>query len=52
MWLDYHSIKMCWDQTSRNTASSGDLPGGPVVKTPPSNAEGMSLIPSWGTKVL
>ena len=48
MWLDYHSIKMCWDQTSRNT----DLPGGPVVKTPPSNAEGMSLIPSRGTKVL
>ena len=28
-----------------------DFPGGPVVKTPPSNAGGAGLIPSWGAKV-
>ena len=29
----------------------GDFPGGPVVKTLPSNAEGMGSIPGQGTKV-
>ena len=28
-----------------------DFPGGPVVKTFPSNAAGMSLIPGWGAKI-
>ena len=27
-----------------------DFPGGPVVKTLPSNAGGAHLIPGWGTK--
>ena len=27
-----------------------DFPGGPVVKTLPFNAEGVSLIPGWGAK--
>ena len=26
-----------------------DFPGGPVVKTSPSNAEGPGSIPGWGT---
>ena len=26
------------------------LPGGPVVKNPPSSAGGMGLIPGWGTE--
>ena len=30
----------------------GDFPGGPVVKTPPSNAGGAGLIPGGGIKVL
>ena len=29
----------------------GDLPGGPVVKDPPSNAVDTGLIPGWGTKI-
>ena len=29
-----------------------DFPGGPVVKGPPSNAGGVSLIAGLGTKVL
>ena len=29
----------------------GDFPGGPVVKTSPSNAGGTGLIPSWGAKI-
>ena len=28
--------------------ASGDLPGGPAVKTPPSNARDVRLIPGWG----
>ena len=28
-----------------------DFPGGPVVKTPPSNAGGANLIPGQGTKI-
>jgi len=27
-----------------------DFPGGPMVKTLPFNAEGVSLIPGWGAK--
>ena len=30
---------------------SGDSPGGPVVKNPPSNAGDMSLIPGRGTEI-
>ena len=29
----------------------GDFPGSLVVKTPPSNAEGASLIPGWRAKI-
>ena len=29
----------------------GDFPGGPTVKTLPSNAEGAGLIPDWGDKI-
>ena len=29
----------------------GDSPGGPVVKTLPSNAGGAGLIPSWGAEI-
>ena len=29
----------------------GDFPGGPVVKTLPSNAGGAGLIPGWGAKI-
>ena len=28
-----------------------DFPGGPVVKTPPFNAAGVSSIPGWGAKI-
>ena len=31
---------------------TGDFPGGPVVKTSPSNAEGLGLIPGLGVKGL
>ena len=27
------------------------LPGGPVVKNPPSSAGGVGLIPGWGTEI-
>ena len=30
---------------------TGDFPGGPVVKTLPSNAEGASSIPGWGAEI-
>ena len=31
---------------------TGDFPGGPVVKTSPSNAKGLGLIPGLGVKGL
>ena len=31
--------------------STGDFPGGPVVKTLPSNAGGEGSIPGWGAKI-
>ena len=31
--------------------TTGNFPGGPVVKSLPCNAEDMSLIPGWGTKI-
>ena len=34
------------------TLTAGDIPGGPVVKTPPSNAGGVGSIPGRGTKVI
>ena len=32
-------------------ASLGEFPGGPVVKTSPSNARGVGMIPGWGAKI-
>ena len=32
--------------------SQRELPGGPVVKSSPSNARGAGLIPGWGDKIL
>ena len=29
----------------------GDIPGGPVVKTSPSNTTGVGLTPSWGAEI-
>ena len=34
-----------------NGKISWDFPGGPVVKTSPSNAGGAGSIPGWGAKV-
>ena len=28
-----------------------EFPGGPMVKNPPSSADGEGLIPGWGTKI-
>ena len=30
---------------------TGDFPGGPVLKTLPSNAQGLGSIPGWGAKI-
>ena len=35
----------------KNRPLHGDLPGGPVVKTLPSNAGGMGLIPGLGATI-
>ena len=34
-----------------NNTQGWDFPGGPVVKTSPSNAKNMGSIPGWGTKI-
>ena len=38
-------IKFPWDNQGQ------DFPGGPVIKTLPSNAGGLGSIPSWGDKI-
>ena len=35
----------------RSTTWVGDFPGGPVVKTLPSNAEGTYSVPHWGAGI-
>ena len=35
----------------KKPSSSDDLPGGPVVKNPPSNVRNTSSIPGQGTKI-
>ena len=35
----------------RRNTHDRDFPGGPVVKTLPSSAGGVGLIPDWGTKI-
>lgn len=37
--------------TSNNSREGENVPGGPVVKTLLSNAEGVSLIPGWGVRI-
>ena len=41
------SLKLCQKKKKMNL----DVPDGPVVKTSPSNAEGVGLIPGQGTKI-
>ena len=41
---------VCFYLSSSFKIQIRDFPGGPVVKTSPSNAEGVGLIPGWGTK--
>ena len=48
-------ITVCW-QATRNLRIttkplSGNFPGGPMVKNPPSSAEDSGSIPDWGTKI-
>ena len=42
---------VCLLETSRLKSSHCDFPGGPVVKTSPSNAGGVGSIPGWGAKI-
>ena len=39
------------DKVQDQKSYGRDFPGGPVVKNLPCNAEDMSLIPGWGTKI-
>ena len=39
------------DLSSHSEYGSGDFPGGPVVKTLPSNAGNASSIPGWGAEI-
>ena len=44
-----------WDGQIKKRKKKGiywDLPNGPVVKTPPSNAGFTGSVPGWGTKIL
>ena len=43
--------RVCNDGKAYRRNISRDLPGGPVVKNPPSNAEDMSSVPGQGTRI-
>ena len=46
------SSRHCIPEKKRRYKSEpGDFPSGPVVKTLPSNAGGVGLIPGWGAKI-
>ena len=53
----YYDAKYHWGQEDLiyelcyKMGSRGDYPGGPVVKTSPSNARGAASIPGWGAKI-
>ena len=40
-----------WRDTPSQSPPTGDFPGGPVVKTLPSNAGGVGSIPGWGARI-
>ena len=40
-----------YELSSQKNPIEGEFPGGPVVKTPPSNAGSEGCIPGWGTKI-
>ena len=43
----------CWSLEHQHLVLNlGNFPGGPVVKTSPSNASGVGLIPGQGAKIL
>ena len=46
----YHLLRI-FIEAGFNKNYSRDFPGGPVVKTSPSNAGGAGSIPGWGAKV-
>ena len=43
--------KLGCDRGRYGKEHSGDFPGGPVVKNPPSNEGDVGSIPGWGTKI-
>ena len=53
--IEKAELVLCWREHQIRTGFSRtairDFPGGPVVKTPPSNAQGVGSIPGWGTKI-
>ena len=56
-WIDIFPNKThiwptgSWKDAQHRQSSGRDFPGGPVVKTLPSNAEGAGLIPGRGAKI-
>ena len=51
MFLKDHPGCCVWDRPKEYKTLLGDFPGGPVVKTSPSNAGGVGLIPGQGAKI-
>ena len=49
LFLAYRAISVKWKTDLRT--SKWDFPGGPVVKTLPSNAGGVGSIPGWEAKI-
>ena len=48
-WVDV--TEQCLAQGVMYEVEARNLPGGPVVKNPPSNAGDKGSIPGWGTKI-
>ena len=50
-YLSYHFGESWKGLTFLERVNSGAIPGGPVIKTSPSNAGGIGLIPGQGAKI-
>ena len=49
--VDLLTCREIYDKLSDEKRKLGDIPGGPVVKTPSANAGGVSSIPGRGAKI-
>ena len=49
--IDLLTCRKIYDKLSNEKSKLGDVPGGPMVKTPSASAGGVRSIPGWGAQI-